>query len=437
VRDLTAPTARVYRYSEVVAGDGGFVNGIDTSSRMKQSIDSNPPRHAMSGTRLAVALRELQRASPQLLIEMRADPAKLKLMPDQFAGGKRLTAVQYRAEADTFIVLFDQASGLPERIRTLDTDSAWGDCNFDLVLSDWREVGGAKFPFHQLYFLDGRLIVHSTYDEVTLDPTLSAALFEVPATLRASLQPPAVHDVEYQWMLRRILWGGFYDSDQLAFDPQAGGLKLVELAPGVSHLTGGSHNSLVVEMKDHLIVFDAPISNIESRVAMNAAKAKYPGKPVRYLVQTHHHIDHISGAREYAAAGVKVVAGAPNVGYLRHMFGAPHKVRKDALALKPRKTDIIAVNDKQVLTDGTRKVEVYRIENTHADGMLMGYIPDAKLGWIVDIWSPGRDPIVPTAGQREVYQAVSKLGITPERFAGGHGSVGAYSELAAKAGGAK
>ena len=437
VRNLTAPTVRTYRYSEVVATDGGFVRGIDTSSRMKQSLDSNPPQHAMSGTRLAVTLRELQRASPQLLIEMRADPAKLKSLPDQFAGGKRLTAVQYRGEVHTYTVLFDQTSGLPERIRTLDTDSAWGDCDFDLVLSDWREVGGAKFPFHQLYLLDGRLIAHSTYDEVTLNPTLAAGLFDVPATLRASLQPPKVHDVEYQWMLRRILWGGFYDSDQLAFDPQAGGLKLVELAPGISHLTGASHNSLIVEMKDHLIVFDAPISNIESKVAMDAAKAKYPGKPVRYMVQTHHHIDHISGARAYVAAGAKVVAGAGNVEYLRHMFNAPHKVRKDALALRPRKADIIAVADKYVLTDGTRKVEVYRIDNTHAEGMLIGYIPDAKLGWVVDIWSPGRDPIVPTTGQREVYQAVTKLGITPERFAGGHGSVGAYGELAAKAGAAK
>jgi len=437
VRNLIAPTARVYRYSEVITATGGVVHGIDSSARVKQSLESKPPQHAMSGTRLAVTLRELQRTSPQLLIAMRADPRNLKAMPDQFAGGKRLTAVRYQAGANTFTVLFDQGTGLPARIRTLDTDSAWGDCNFDLVLSDWREVGGAKFPFHQLYLLNERLILHSTYDDVTLNPTLAAGLFEIPASLRASTQPAATHNVEYQWMFRRILWGGFYDSDTLAFDPRAGGLKLVDLAPGVSHLTGGTHNSLLVEMKDHLIVFDAPVSNIASQVMLDAAKAKYPGKPVKYLVQTHHHIDHISGARAYAAAGAKVVVGRGVGDYLRHMFTSPHNVRKDALSLRPRKAEVIEVADKMALADGARTVEVYRIDSAHAEGMLIGYIPDAKLGWVTDIWSPGRDPIVPTAGQREVYQAVTKIGISPERFAGGHGSVGAYSDLAAKAGAAR
>jgi len=437
VRNLTAPTVRVYRYNEVVTGSAGFVRGIDTSSRIKQSLDSNPPQHAMSGTRLAVTLRELQRSSPQLLIAMRADLANLTALPDQFAGGKRLTAVRYETGANTFSVLFDQDTGLPARIRTFDTDSAWGDCNFDLVLSDWREVGAVKFPFHQLYLLNERLIAHATYDEITLNPGLAAGMFDIPAAMRASAQPPATHNVEYQWMFRRILWGGFYDSDKLAFDPQADGLKLVDLAPGVSHLTGGTHNSLVVEMNDHLVVFDAPISEIETAATLAAAKAKYPGKPVKYLVQTHHHIDHVSGARGYVAAGAKVIVGRGNGDYLRHMFASRHKVRPDALSLKPRKAEVVEVADMMVLTDGTRKIELYRIANTHADGMLIGYIPDAKLGWVVDLWSPGRDPIVPTPGQRELYQAVSKAGISPERFAGGHGTVGFYRELADKVSAAK
>jgi glyoxylase-like metal-dependent hydrolase (beta-lactamase superfamily II) len=76
-----------------------------------------------------------------------------------------------------------------------------------------------------------------------------------------------------------------------------GGLKLVELAPNVQQVVGGSHNGLVVAMKDHLVVFDALINEWQWRFTIDAAKARYPGKPVRYLVLTHHQPDHAGGAR--------------------------------------------------------------------------------------------------------------------------------------------
>ena len=111
VRDLTMPVSRVYKYSEVVTPDAGYINGIDSSGRTMQSRDSNPPQHTMSGQRIAVALRELQRSSPQLLITMRADPHSLKMLPAAFAGGKRMSAVEYDAQV-VFVLdgksLFDQ-----------------------------------------------------------------------------------------------------------------------------------------------------------------------------------------------------------------------------------------------------------------------------------------------------------------------------------------
>ena len=109
VRDLTTPVSRVYKYSEVITPEAGYVNGIDSSGRTKQSRDGNPPQHTTSGQRIAVALRELQRSSPQLLIAMRSDPHSLKLLPVAFAGGKRLAAVEYRTELARFVVMFEWA----------------------------------------------------------------------------------------------------------------------------------------------------------------------------------------------------------------------------------------------------------------------------------------------------------------------------------------
>ena len=40
--------------------------------------------------------------------------------------------------------------------------------------------------------------------------------------------------------------------------PAGGSLKLVELGPNVQHAQGGGANNLIVVMKDHLVMFDAP-----------------------------------------------------------------------------------------------------------------------------------------------------------------------------------
>ena len=53
---------------------------------------------------------------------------------------------------------------------------------------------------------------------------------------------------------------------------------------------------------------------------------------------------------------------------------------------------------------------------------------------MTDLWAPGRDVIKDSlnATQLAVVNTVEKTGISPLRFAGGHGGVASYPELAAK-----
>ncbi len=81
---------------------------------------------------------------------------------------------------------------------------------------------------------------------------------------------------------------------------------------------------------------------------------------------------------------------------------------------------------------GKREVALYLTENPHATGYLLGYVPDVKLGFVTDLWSPGRDPLPPkiNPGQQAIVTLVNRWGLQPEMFAGGHGSVGSYPDLA-------
>ncbi len=65
-------------------------------------------------------------------------------------------------------------------------------------------------------------------------------------------------------------------------------------------------------MKDGIAVFDAPGGEPQSRWTINAAKAKYPGKPIKYLILTHHHMEHASGVRTYVAEGATIIVPRPD-----------------------------------------------------------------------------------------------------------------------------
>jgi len=428
-RKMAYPTPREFKFTEVVADRVGYVDGVDSNGRTKQSQELNG--HAMSGVRLAATTRELARTSPVLVAEMKKSPAKVTKLPDQKAGNDTLPAVRYRGERDAFIVLFDRSTGLPARIRTLDFDGLQGDSTYDLVLSDWRQAGPIKYPFKQVYQLNGRDVIERTIDEVAVNTTLVASAFDIPQPIRASATKTIPSDVPYQWVLRRQFIGTYLDSDAISYDPQASqGLRLADVAPGVSQVVGGSHNSLIVEMDNYLVGFDAPIGDRQSKWTIDAAANKYPGKPFKYVVLTHHHMDHTYGIRTYAAAGATVVVGKGNVAFFEKVLTSPDSLGVDAPKTKitPR---ILEVDGRFVITDGKRDVYALLIDNPHAEGLLIGYVPDAKLGFVTDIWSPGPPlPPKPNPGLAAVVSGVQKWGIEPARFAGGHGSVADYQPLA-------
>jgi glyoxylase-like metal-dependent hydrolase (beta-lactamase superfamily II) len=219
-----------------------------------------------------------------------------------------------------------------------------------------------------------------------------------------------------------------------SYDTRAtSGLRLVELAPGVQHVVGGSHNALVVEMRDHLIVFDAPVSDWHSNWILAAARAKYAGKPVKYLVLTHHHMDHAGGLRAYAAQGATIVVGKGSGDHFRRVLAAPFTRNPDLSARDLSRTEIIEVVDKRVFSDGQREVHAYVIANPHADGLMIGYGPAARLGFATDIWSPGAGPLPDKLNPAlaALVAGVKQAGISPVKFAGGHGSVADYAPLAA------
>jgi glyoxylase-like metal-dependent hydrolase (beta-lactamase superfamily II) len=433
VRHLVYPTIRTFTFSEIVTPEAGYVAGIDSDLRTKPSLESKLPAHTMSGLRLATVLRELRRASPLLLLEMHRHPDRVSVVGDVTVAGVAHPAVIYRAGNQTFTVMFDRVTGLPTRIRTLDYDNIWGDVPYDLVLTDWQPVAGLRVATIRTYELGGHPIAEVKLTHGRVNLPVAAERLAMPGALQAKAPRPATGPVPYQWVIRRQSIGAYLDSDVPGYDTHAApALRLVPLARGVQHVVGGTHHSLLVEMHDHLIVFDAPIDDAHSNRVLAAARAKFPGKPVQYLVLTHHHMDHAGGLRAYAAQGATIVVGKGNGEHFRRVLAAPFTRNPDLAARDLTGTRVVEVSGKHVLTDGRRQVHVYLIDNPHAAGLLIGYVADARLAFVTDLWSPGTPlpeklPRPPAA----LVSGVKRAGIWPRKIAGGHGSVADYPPLAA------
>ncbi len=434
VRNYVYPSTRTYTFSEIVTPDAGYVAGIDTIARNKQNMESNPPAHAMSGLRLAATQRELRRPPAPLLRDMLRNPDKVSAARSVTIGSVSYPAVDYRAGDVTYTVMFDPQTGLPARIRTLDYDNVWGDVNYDLVLSDWQTMDRLRVPTSRKYELNGRTVAEIKITEVKYNLPVAAERITIPAAFREGAPKPATGGaVPYQWVIRRPFIGTYMDSDNTSFDTRAASsLRLAELGPGIQHVVGGSHNALIVEMSDHLIVFDAPVSDAQSKWTLDAARQKFGAKPIKYLVLTHHHMDHVGGLRAYAAQGATIVVGKGDGEHFRRVLAAPFRRNPDLPPKDLSKTPIVEVADKHVLTDGKREVNVFLVDNPHTQSMLIGYVPDAQLGFVTDIWSPGRDPLPAkiTPPLAALVAGVKKAGISPAKFAGGHGSSADYPPLA-------
>ena len=64
-------------------------------------------------------------------------------------------------------------------------------------------------------------------------------------------------------------------------------------ADGVWYVGGGTHASIAVEFRDFITVIEAPLNEDRSLAVIAEVKKLIPNKPIRYLVSTHHHWDHL------------------------------------------------------------------------------------------------------------------------------------------------
>ena len=210
------------------------------------------------------------------------------------------------------------------------------------------------------------------------------------------------------------------------------------IAPGVWFLTGdtnGYSNTVIIEMRDYLIVVDA---NYPGRAhELLAITKQLSPKPVRYVFDTHHHGDHAYGNSVWTAAGATTIAFE---GVTEEMNRWEPKRWQEAL---PKRPDLQATGDTDVqrpqmsisgdmlvLNDGTREVDFLHFGWGHTRGDGYVWLPAERVLATGDAAVNGaRNKLLDAYIENWPKCLEKAIALKPEHVLPGHGDAGGIEIL--------
>jgi len=147
--------------------------------------------------------------------------------------------------------------------------------------------------------------------------------------------------------------------------------NVIQLAEGI-FLRQAVDNCLWADMGDGTLVVDA---QEETKMApiIEREIAKTVGKPIRWVVNTHWHGDHIACNPLWASKGATIIA---------HQSCAPATTARDG-------NPDITFQDRYVLQGGERCVELEWLGGMHTDGDIIVYFPWAQVLHAGDLFGWG------------------------------------------------
>ncbi|KRQ09207.1 MBL fold metallo-hydrolase, partial [Bradyrhizobium manausense] len=206
----------------------------------------------------------------------------------------------------------------------------------------------------------------------------------------------------------------------LAQTPPQTSTKKVEGTDNVYIFRYGGHQSMFVVTPKGVIATD-PISYLRpAKPYIDAIKA-VTDKPIKYVIYSHHHYDHIAGGQPFKDLGATFIA---------------HRRTKERLLELKKQNSLLAdvvmpeqlVDNQKIITLGGTTLELDYVGRNHSDNSLVMRLPKEKIIFVVDfapIESVQFRNIPDNASPLEYIGSLKKLAsLDWERMIPGHPSAG-------------
>ena len=402
VRDLRGQRAMEYRETAIFGGQPLTYRNVATGTlaffaRYGTKVLRQSPPAAITSVRAGM----FRRYPESLLQTAWARPETLRWLGEAEYGGRKQRIISF-ADVDGTVpaLYFDAENNLLTKTEVLTDDPLLGDTTTELIFSDWRTVKNLMLPFRFIDKLGGSIFQDFRVSATTLNTNPPDAFFALPdgfATLAPISPTPAAK----------------------------------KLADDVYALLG-PYNSLFVVLKDYVLVVEAGANSNYTQASIAEIKKMAPDKPIRYVVSTHFHFDHLSGVRSFIAEGTTIITTPSARTIIESAATEDHSMRPDILARRPRAPVNETFKDRRVFEDGTHKVELYAFSNPHCGEMIVAYLPKEKILLEADMFDLDiPEGGTPSAGDDTAGLAdqIQRLGLQVEQIIPVHGRLGTISDL--------
>lgn len=279
--------------------------------------------------------------------------------------GENFTQVSFSLVRDNVRYLlngyFDE-SDIIQQIETWIDNPVFGDMLVEAEFSNYQDFDGVLFPVMIVQKQGGFTTLALSINEVIPHSSASVALEPVGGGRFGG--PP----------------GG---SDNDPFTP---------IGPGI-FVVNGAYQAVAVEFEDFSVVIDGMQNTARTREVIKVTGMAIPGKPIRYIVNTHAHFDHASGLRDFIAEGATIITHKDNVSFYEKALLTPRTLNPGHAAETGAKISIIGIDDMFSIQDDTQRLELHHLQgHMHADDMLIAFLPGIKTVVESDLLQPWINP---------------------------------------------
>lgn len=234
-----------------------------------------------------------------------------------------------------------------------------------------------------------------------------------------------------------LLAGGF--TAPLCADIEKPPFTLTRLGPGVYAAIAVSGAGAAANAG--LVIGDEAVAVIDTFVTATAAEAllaeirKLTPLPVRYVINTHHHIDHVAGNAVFLRQGAVLIAQRNVRGWVHsenlRLFGDRITPEREAQvkALEPPR---LGYEGELQLDLGGVRIVVRGLPG-HTGGDSIVQIPEASVAFLGDLFWRRSVPNLVDASVADWVGTLERLaqepGAASTRFVSGHGEVGSVADV--------
>jgi glyoxylase-like metal-dependent hydrolase (beta-lactamase superfamily II) len=193
--------------------------------------------------------------------------------------------------------------------------------------------------------------------------------------------------------------------------------SITKIAGDLYRFQNRAHYSVFLVTPEGILVAD-PI-NADAAQWLKAELAnRFPGVPIRYLVYSHSHADHISGGEVFADTATVV----------SHERAKQHIVAEQVPTAVPQ----VTFSDRKTLEFGGRQVELIFLGPSHSDNLIVMRFPAERTVFVVDIVAVKRLPYqdFPDADLNGLIAGLRAIeAMDFDILAPGHGALGGKADV--------